>query len=73
MATAASFNWLHSPTRPINGASTLPIKALNAINWPIVSSRASTRLAPAQRMAIVVAALSSWPASPTRMLKDCER
>ena len=26
MATAASFNWLHSPTSPINGASTLPIQ-----------------------------------------------
>ena len=35
IATAASFSWLHRPTRPISGASTLPISALNAISWPM--------------------------------------
>ncbi len=73
IATEASFSRLHRPTNPINGASTLPIKALKAMSWPMVSSRVSTRSAPTHRTAIVVAALSSCPARPTAMLNDWAR
>jgi hypothetical protein len=66
IATVASAMRLHRPTRPISGPSTLPIRALKAISWPMVSSRASTRLAPAHRITIVVAEFRIWLARPTR-------